>query len=83
MGFHDRIALTSRLEGKTAALFRQAAQKHANAFWIWLIVAGVVWYFTNWAWASIPLALAAYVAIQSFSATMVASRMEKHEKEQS
>jgi hypothetical protein len=79
MGAHDQMALKARLDGKTSVQFRRAAQKHANAFWVYAIIAGAVWYFTAWYWALIPLALAALVMSQSFSATAIANRMEEYE----
>lgn len=82
MSFHDRIALKARLDGNTSVQFRVGAQRHANATWIYLIIAGLVWHFTSWLWALIPFAFAAYVALQSISATAVAIRLEKYEKSQ-
>jgi hypothetical protein len=82
MSFHDQIALKARMDGNTSAQFRAAAQRHANATWVYLIIAGIVWYFTSWVWALIPFALAAYVAVQSLSATAVAIRLEKYESSQ-
>lgn len=79
MSFHDSVALRARLDGDTSAQFRAAAQRHANAAWIYLIIGAIVWYFTSWLWALIPLAFAAYVVFQSFSATAVAIRLEKYE----
>lgn len=82
MSFHDSVALKARLDGNTPAQFHQAAQRHANATWTYLIIAAVVWYFANWMWALIPIALAAYVAFQSVSATLVATKLEKLENTQ-
>ena len=82
MSFHDQIALKARLDGNTSAHFRAAAQRHANATWVYLIIAAIVWYFTSWLWALIPGTLAVYVAIQSLSATAIAMRLEKYEKSQ-
>jgi hypothetical protein len=79
MSIHDQMALNARLEGQTSAQYHRAAQRHANAMWIYIIIAGIVWYFTNWIWALIPFALAALVAIQSISATLIAQRLEKYE----
>lgn len=83
MSFHDQIARKAILDGNTSQQFRVAAQKHSNATWFLLIVAAVVWYFTNWMWAFIPFALTAFKAFQSISATMVAMRLEKYESAQS
>lgn len=74
---HDKMALQAILDGHTSAEFRAAAQRHANAFWFFAAISGVVWYFSNWLWALIPFALGAFVAFQSVSATAVANRIEK------
>jgi hypothetical protein len=63
--------------GKTAADFRKGARRKANATWVLLIVAGVVGYFVGWGWAVIPACIAAFSAMQSVSATMIAARLEK------
>src|SRR5436309_1435006 len=47
MSFHDSVVEKARRDGNTSAQFHQAAQKHANATWIYLIIAGVVWYFSS------------------------------------
>jgi Flp pilus assembly protein TadB len=79
MGFHEQIALKARLDGETAAVYRHAADQHGRAFWIYLLLAGMVWYFTAWYWALMPAALAVFVVIQSISATAVATRLDKLE----
>jgi MFS superfamily sulfate permease-like transporter len=58
----------------TAADFDAAAQRHANAFWLWLIGAAVVWYFARW-WAAIPAVLAAWAVASSVGATIMARRL--------
>jgi hypothetical protein len=83
MSFHDQIAQKAGLDGNTSAQFRTVAQKHANATWVYLLIAGAVWYFTSWPWALIPVALAIYVAMQSIIATAIAVRLEKYESSQS
>lgn len=80
MGFHDQIALSARLDGHTAAMYRHSAQKHADATWVYLIIAAVVWYFFAWYWALIPAVFAIVTAIQSMSATAVAMKLEKYER---
>lgn len=80
MGFHDSVAIKALQMGKTAGEFRSASQNKANATWLYLAVAGAVWYFVSWPWALIPAALAALSAFQSVSATMVALRLEKVEQ---
>lgn len=80
MGMHDQMAAKAALNGRTSAEFHAAAQRKANATWVYLIVAGIVWYFTAWYWALIPGVLAALTIGQSISATMIAARIEKYEK---
>lgn len=82
MSIHDQMALNARLDGQTSAQYRGAAQRHANAMWVYIIIAGLVWYFASWIWALIPFALAAFVAIQGVSATLIAQRLEKYENRQ-
>ncbi len=77
MSFHDNVAYKAASMGKTATQFNAAAQEHANATWFFLIIAGVVWYFTSWGWALIPAAVAAFTAFQSVSSTMIATRLEQ------
>ena len=80
MALHDKLASKAISSGKGAADFSAAAQKHANATWFFLIVAGAIWYFLGWGWALIPVAIGIYTAVQSVSATMVATRIEKLKK---
>lgn len=77
MGWHDSLAARAVAMGKTAPEFRQGAKRKTNATWIFLIVAGAVWYVVGWAWALIPAAVAAFSAFQSVSATMIADRLDK------
>jgi len=77
MGWHDSLAVRAIAMGKTATDFHRGAQNKANAAWLFLVVAGVVWYFVDWRWALIPVAIAAFSALQSVSATLVATRLEK------
>jgi hypothetical protein len=76
MSLHDRLALKALEMGKTASEFNDAAHNHANATWLFIVVAGAIWYFFGWKWALIPGALAIYSAFQSVSSTMVATRLE-------
>ena len=76
---HEQMAAKAKLDGKTSAEFYAAAQKHANATWIWVIVGGVVWYFAGWGWALLPFAVAIFTMFQSFSATAIANNMRKYE----
>jgi len=77
MSLHNELAQKAVAVGKHSSEFSAAAQKHANATWFYLIVAGVVWYFTSWPWALIPAALGVYAAFQSISATKIATRIER------
>jgi len=65
-----------RLDARTATAkdFDIAAQKHANAFWFYLVLAVVIFYFFKF-WAIIPGILAIYTAIQSIGATKAASSL--------
>ena len=58
----------------TAQDFDRAAQEHANATWLWLILAGVIFYFFQW-WAIIPAALGLFAIIQSISSTNQAGHL--------
>jgi hypothetical protein len=75
MGIHDRMAQGEWLKGRDPQRFHVAAQKHANATWVFLIVAGIVWYFSSWKWALIPAALALITGAQSVSATLIATKL--------
>ncbi len=79
MSFHDELTTKAILDGNTSQQFRLAAQRKANATWVYLIIAGIVWYFSSWVWSLIPFAFAALTTLQSISATMVAIRLEKRE----
>lgn len=79
MALHNTLAQKAIEMGKHSSEFSAAAQKHANATWFYLIIAGVVWYFFGWLWALIPGALGIYAALQSVSATMVATKLENRE----
>ncbi|GEM_PF-838412 len=76
MSLHDKMAYRATLQGKGSADFSKAAQKHANATWLYLIIAGFVWYFISSTWALIPFAIGVYTALQSISASMVATRLK-------
>ncbi|MGH7485160.1 MAG: hypothetical protein ACREMY_06085 [bacterium] len=81
MGLFDRFAGHAFLSGKRARQFEVAAQQHAKAFWLLLIVGGIVWWLAGWEWALVPAALAAWTAFKSMSATMMRTRLEKLERE--
>jgi uncharacterized membrane protein YgcG len=80
MSFHDEITHKALVDGNTSTDFRHAAQKHANATWLFLLITAVVWYFSSLVWALIPCVIAIFKAVQSVSATMVARRLELIEK---
>jgi len=80
MSLHDNLAQTARGKGKTASEFTIASQYHAKATCFLLIVAGIVWYFFGWKWASIPIVLGFITALQSISSTMIAERLRGYEQ---
>jgi len=80
MSLHEDLAIKAISLGHTAERLHRAAQTKANSTWFFLIVAGVVWYFSTWIWALIPLAIGAFTAVQSVSATLTAHHMERLEK---
>ena len=77
MSFHDRAVQRAIAEGRSSNDFKAGAQKNANAFWFWLLVAGGIWYFFGWKWAILPGAISIFKAIMSIDATTVASKIEK------
>ena len=60
----------------TAKDFDRAAQRNANAFWIYGIIAGLCGYYLRW-WAILPAALAILNAVKSVSATRCADQLRK------
>lgn len=58
----------------TAADFDASAQKHANAFWVWLVITGIIFYFFKW-WSVIPAVLAIWAVVSSIGATKAASNL--------
>lgn len=77
--FHERVAEKAIRDGNTPAQFRAAAQRHANAFWIWVALGGAVWFIFGFWWALIPLAVALFKTAQSVSSTLVAQKLEDRE----
>lgn len=77
MSFHDKLAQMAVQRGDSSEKFEIAAQKNADATWFFIIVGGIIWYFFNWKWALIPIAIGVYSAFASISSTMVAIRIEK------
>ncbi len=58
----------------TARDFDGAAHRHANFFWIWLIITVIVVVVGHW-WAVIPAAFALFQIAQSVSATRAAEAL--------
>jgi len=54
VSFHDEVAQKALRDGNSTDDFAAAAQKHANASWLYGIVAALVYYFFGWLWA-LPL----------------------------
>lgn len=77
MTFHDKAANKAATMGKTSIEFKNAAQKHANATWFFVIVAGIAWYFWGWQFAIVPALIGIFTAFQSISSTMIAERLSK------
>ncbi len=79
-GFHDSLAARAAEMGKAADEFKAGARRKARVTGLLLVVAAVVLYFAGWPWALIPAAVAAFTALQSFSAAQIAVRLEKAER---
>jgi asparagine N-glycosylation enzyme membrane subunit Stt3 len=77
VGAHDRMAEKALANGKSPTAFLDAAKRHARASWFWVILAGVVWYFTDWWWALIPVAMLIFSVVQSISSTLIGVKLEK------
>ena len=77
--FLERIAANARQDGGHSSSYRATARKHANAFWAFLALSGIAWFFAPWFFAATAGALAAYCVVKSFSSSRVAHHMEKHE----
>jgi hypothetical protein len=60
----------------TAKDFERAAQYHANSFWVWGGVTGIVFYFGG-KFGFIPAVVVLYSVIQSVGATMAAMALRK------
>jgi hypothetical protein len=81
LGWHDALAAKCAEMGKTSAEFRAGARRKAGATCLLLIAAGAAGYFAGWAWAVIPGAVAVWPALQTMSATLIASRLEALESQ--
>lgn len=77
MSFHDSLAEGALRDGNTPDQFRNAAQRHANAFWFYVAIGGGVWYFFGWGWSLLPFGLAALTGMQSVSSTRLAGKLEQ------
>lgn len=80
MGLHDRLAQHAFLRGKRAKQFEAAASRHANAFWMWAIATGLLWWLVDGLWWVIPAVLAGWSVLYSVSATMIQTRLERIEE---
>ena len=76
MSLHDKLAQKAKAMGKSSLEFTLAAQRHANATWVFVIAAICVWYFWGLVWALIPIVSGVFTAFQSISSTMIATRLE-------
>jgi VIT1/CCC1 family predicted Fe2+/Mn2+ transporter len=77
LSFHEKLARVAIAKGKDAEEFSAAAQKHANATWVYAIIFGIIYYFFGMsAWAAIPAVLGIWCLLQSISATMTAKKIE-------
>ena len=76
MSLNDKLVQKALLMNKNSSDFTAAAQRNANATWLYAILGGVLWYFFNWVWSLLPFFLAIYSAIQSISATQISNKLE-------
>lgn len=60
----------------TAKDFDRAAQRNANAFWVYAVGTAVAGYYLRW-WALIPAALAALNVVKSIAATRCADQLRQ------
>ena len=65
-GLEREVAITARTA--KASDFDNMAQKHANAFWLFLIISISVFYFFQW-WGVIPFLYAFFCAFNSVMCT--------------
>lgn len=81
MGLHDRLTDRAVDMGKSSADFAVAAQRKANAFWVYAAIAAAVWWLVSWKWALVPGAAAAWAAMSSVSASLIQTRIKRYENE--
>ena len=58
----------------TAKDFERSAQRNANAFWVYAIIAVAVGFYFRW-WATLPAALAILNVVKSVAATRCAGQL--------
>lgn len=61
----------------TAADFDRAAERWANNFWCWLLVAGLIHWLAGLWWPALPYAFAAFSFAQSCGASVMAHKLRK------
>ncbi len=81
MGWHDALAAKSAEMGKTSSEFKAGARRKGGVTGLFLAAAVAVGYFAGWGWALLPGAVAAWSALQTMSATLIASRLEVMERQ--
>jgi hypothetical protein len=60
----------------TSADFEKMAQNHANSFWWWAILSGIIFFFAGW-YGAIPTSLGVLSAFKSVGATSAAMSLRK------
>lgn len=58
----------------TANDFDNMAQRHANAFWGWLVTSVITWYFLHW-WLVIPATLSLWSMTSSVGSSVMAKKL--------
>lgn len=56
--------------------YHNGAHNHAKAFWFYMVIAAVVWYFFSWMWALLPTLAALFVGRESIRSTSIAVGIE-------
>jgi predicted small integral membrane protein len=72
--YYEGGAVSLNARNANAQDFDRAAQWNADIFWVWLVIAGIVFWFFKW-WAVIPGWLAIWSAIKSLGATSAAGKL--------
>jgi divalent metal cation (Fe/Co/Zn/Cd) transporter len=72
----DRFARNAWRHGRSPGRYRRIAHHRADATWVFVILALVLWIFVSWPWVALALGLAAATFVQSLGARVVASRLE-------